>query len=300
MKAFLLKLIVFGLLCIGVDRGVGAILKYLNDHAKGGYTQRENFISGRVDTDILIFGSSRAAHHYVPAILWDSLQMSSFNCGSDGHGVIYAYGKLKTVLSRVSPKVVILDFISYLDLEKGDPVKDLAPLRPYYDYPGLDSLFRDIDATERWKMLSRCYPYNSQVLQLINDYRSNPVLSQDHGYLPLYGEMNYEPPKKPHVETPGIDPVKRKYLEAFIKEVKAHSKLIVFVSPTYGEADPGLYAVMKALCEAYQVPVFNHLNDSSITRHRNWFVDPVHLNDEGAGIYTKSIIGEIKRALAQE
>lgn len=68
----------------------------------------DNFISDEVDANILIFGSSRAAHHYVPSILSDSLDMSCYNCGMDGNGIIYGYGKLKTITARYYPKIVIL------------------------------------------------------------------------------------------------------------------------------------------------------------------------------------------------
>ena len=87
----------------------------------------DNFISDEVDANILIFGSSRAAHHYVPSILSDSLDMSCYNCGLDGNGIIYGYGKLKTITARYYPKIVILDIQPTFDLFTNDNCKYLAP-----------------------------------------------------------------------------------------------------------------------------------------------------------------------------
>ena len=70
MRNFLIKSAIFLALCGLLDFGLGKIFGYLTVHATGGYTKRDNFIFDEVDANILIFGSSRAAHHYVRPIHW--------------------------------------------------------------------------------------------------------------------------------------------------------------------------------------------------------------------------------------
>ena len=37
--------------------------------------------------DLLVFGSSRANHHYVPEVFEDSLKLTFYNTGKDGSGI---------------------------------------------------------------------------------------------------------------------------------------------------------------------------------------------------------------------
>ena len=93
MKKYLIKIGLFFLLVAIVDVAVGKTFSYLLDHVKGGDNGRNNYICDSLRTDILVFGSSRAIHHYNPLILTDSLGLSCYNCGQDGNGSILNYAR---------------------------------------------------------------------------------------------------------------------------------------------------------------------------------------------------------------
>ena len=73
MKKFLVKTALFIILVLVIDAALGAGFRYLVPHAKGGDTGRIEYICHRTSEDLLIFGSSRAVHHYDPFLLEDSL-----------------------------------------------------------------------------------------------------------------------------------------------------------------------------------------------------------------------------------
>ncbi len=292
MRNFLIKSAIFLTLCGLLDFGLGKIFGYLTVHATGGYTKRDNFISDEVDANILIFGSSRAAHHYVPSILSDSLDMSCYNCGLDGNGIIYGYGKLKTITARYYPKIVILDIQPTFDLFTNDNCKYLAPLRPYYQYPGVDSLFWDINPSERWKMMSNSYRFNSKFLSILMDNLSDRAISSDNGYMPLYDTMTYEPSKSTAKKNE-TDPVKIRYFEQFICEVKRHSALFVFISPEYG-SNADWPDIVEDICAKYSIPYYNYLSDKRFANNKTYFADSSHLNDNGARAYTEIVAADIK------
>lgn len=68
MKKFLLKLLLFAVLFVTVDKTAGLVATYLFDHAKSGATEKNKYIASRTNEDLLIFGSSRGVHHYDPRI----------------------------------------------------------------------------------------------------------------------------------------------------------------------------------------------------------------------------------------
>ena len=120
MRKFIIRLLAFLLLMFVVDRGVGLGMKYMQEHAKGGYVGHHNKIINHSDEDILIFGSSRAIHHYNPQIIKDSLAMSCYNCGQDGNGIILFYGWWQLMKERHTPKLVIYDINPGFDLLLGE------------------------------------------------------------------------------------------------------------------------------------------------------------------------------------
>ena len=93
MKRFILKGILFITLIIFVDFIIGGIFNYLSLNAKSGGNLKNNYIAYNMKEELLIMGSSRAAHHYKPGIFSDSLNMSCYNCGRDGNGIILMYGR---------------------------------------------------------------------------------------------------------------------------------------------------------------------------------------------------------------
>ena len=101
---------------IGLDRGLG----WLYETAYFSETSRKNdrLIHSVLGTneDILIFGSSRALHHYNPEIIEDSLGMTCYNVGSGGQNIYFHLALLESTLERYTPEIVILELM-YIDFE---------------------------------------------------------------------------------------------------------------------------------------------------------------------------------------
>lgn len=295
MKKFIYKVVAFFLGLVILDAVIGLTARYLVAHAKGGDTGLNNYICHKMEEQCIIFGSSRGMHHYDPQIITDSLGLSCWNCSLDGNGIILMYGRYRMLSARYTPKLLIYDVHTSFDLLDGDDHKYLGELKYYYDEPGIDSIFWIVDKTERYKMLSNCYRYNSQWLQLISD-NIHPLQSSNNGYKPMDKKMLYKPKKKEKKKTVyKYDPLKLQYLEKLVTDCKANgTKLVFAISPQYNAHDDKVYAPLKEICAKYDVPLLNHYCDDAFVNNVDYFYDSVHMNRTGASLYTKKIAEELK------
>lgn len=300
MKKFITKIIILLVILCFVDGLIGHLFKYMQYHSKGGDTGRMVYIADSMNEDILIFGSSRAIHHYVPKVIEDSLQLDCYNCGRDGNGIIFSYGMYRLFRDRYSPKIIIYDIVDSFDLiDEGNNEKYLDWLRYFYDKPGIDSIFVDIDKSEKYKMMPQMRRYNRKFIQIASDY-IRPQQSDIKGYRPLEGIMKYEPIENntSSKKSIRIDENKLKYFKMLIKDCKErNTKLIFMVSPKYKGDENNTYKAIMQLAKAENIPFFYHYNDSEISPNKKYFEDSFHMNKYGAEIYTKKIIHEIRNCL---
>ena len=294
-KYFLRKLLLFAFIFACLDLLSGFIFRYLAKNAKGGDTARNEYIANKMDAPILIFGSSRAVHHYVPQYFRNHFGLDCYNCGQDGMGIILFYARYKMITERYIPKIIIYDVLSGFDLEKGDNYSYLGWLKPYYEKQGVDSIFWNIAPNERYKMYSQMYRYNGKILQMLAD---NILIMREEtdGYRPAYGTMDYEPSRLSDSVSVQLDSVKLYYWEKFIQECNEKgTKLFFTLSPFYGgsNAVDTTYSAIYDLSKKYNIPVINYFNDTDIVNQKDYFMDSFHMNYQGAEVFSKKISEEL-------
>ena len=298
MKRFLLKVLLFFACVVVMDFAFGLCFSWLRSHAKGGSTANCEYIANRATNDIIILGSSRATHHYIPQIIEDSLGMSCYNCGEEGNGVVLAYGRLKMLTSRYKPKLVLYELTPGYDYGTKEPNdKYLGYLRAYYDKKGIREIFSDFDDDLfSLKMLSKMYQNTSRFLPDILDN----VFDRDNhkGFEPLMGQMK-EPITQPagqDGETMIIDSLKLSYVEKVIDLCQKERIPVYFmISPRYGkkENDMSIYEPALSLSEQHNVPIYNFVSCPSISEHIEYFQDEGHMNSKGAEAYTTLLVNNV-------
>lgn len=295
MKKFLIKLLLFISICIVADICVGSILENLRTNAISGANKKNTHVWETTNEDILIFGSSRAFDHYIPRIFEDSLNMSCYNCGEDESGIALFYSRWKSIKQRYIPKYIIYD-VYVQDILTSGKSNYVTKMKPYYGKNDMvDSLLKKEDTNVNYKMLSKCYRYNSQLYDLLLDrFRSYDIL--DKGFYTMNNgtlkEGKYAPVKYDSIS---FDENRKRMFEEFIKEVKGQSKMIISISPIYKGTDEHLFSQILGLAKKYDVPVLNHVNDTAFTEHREYFANPTHMNTKGAEAYTNVIVKEFRK-----
>ena len=302
MKRHLISILGFTLVLVLIDVLTGAVFSRLTRLARGGETARNEYICNGTHEDILVLGSSRAIHHYNPAIISDMTGLTCYNCGQDGNGAILNYGRYHLIAQRYRPQVVICDVMPEYDLLQGeDNRKFLGWLRPYYDREGIAAIFERIDRTEKVKMMSQMYRYNSRFIQIVSDCLHPVPDDGNNGYKPIDGSldrMKVDSAGEAIVYRQATDSVKLYYLGKLMDEAAA-SRLIMVVSPCWNGMDTTVLQPLKLLCHQRGIPLLDFSNDPKYVHADGFFIDAVHLNAVGADEFSRDIAVKLKPLVQQ-
>jgi len=260
---------------------------------------RMNYMLNKCSEDILIFGSSRAYHHYSPDIFHNVTKLSCYNCGQDGSGILLMSPIFNRIVSIHKPKCVIYDIAPQFDLFKeNDNVRYLQWLKPYYD-SSMEKLFNQIKEGETYKMHSKLYRYNSCFVRIIFDYLKLLPNNSFNGYVPQDGHIERGMIKRERKEY-SYDSLKLSYMENFISYCVSNNIALFFTySPLFDGADACEYLPLSSLCKQYRIPIIDMSNDTTFLGSKNFFKDGAHLNKEGSESYSWKIADTINVFLSR-
>lgn len=298
-ECFFFKFIVLFIFVFVSDFLLGNLLSYYYFKQKRGADYLTTYSIDSTKADLLIFGSSRASHHYQPSIFENHLNLTCFNVGRDGSFIFYHYAVLKAILKRYSPKIIILDFNDGEFSKNESDYDRISVLLPYYkSHPEMRSMIELKSPYEKLKLLSKIYPYNSSLLIIAggNAIFSKKKREDINGYIPLTrvwddSIKNQNPPVKYEIDT-----TKVKIYESFITDcLSSNVKLYVSCSPHFIKYTHKDYSILLAqeIAKKYNVKFLYHLQDSVFINNSKLFADPLHLNDKGAQLFSTNVADSI-------
>jgi hypothetical protein len=302
MKKFVINVLVFFTIIVLIDCGISVLGGYLQSHAKGGSTKKLDDLVMKDTHDILILGSSRAVVHYDTPLMSDLLDVDAYNAGYAGNGVVLSVGLLEMILERYQPKLVVFEVEPAFDIyeyaEDNNHVRYLKYLKPYYNKPGVSDIFKDVSMEEWYKVHSGLIRYNTEIIPRIVDNVIDRGLDPC-GFTPVKGAMTEEPNTKKS-EQLAQDPFKLQYLQKLVSLCKTKNVPLVFISsPKYEATDSEIIQPAKDIAMKNGVPYWDYYSDSRFVTHKEWFKDPMHLNEEGARVYSQLIAGVLSNMMKQ-
>jgi len=294
---FIINGFVFLILVWILDAGFGKIFEYYYFKQKSGDDFQTTYVLDSLKTDILILGSSRASHHYIPDMIEKYSGLRCFNAGRDGHYLMYNYVIFKSYIQRYQPKIILFD-ISMEEFGKEEDVfHGYNSLYPYYTTNMV--IQKEVDASRLFMpilMQLQLYKYNSLLFSLLKGLNNNNE-SQLKGFKPLYGsslDSNAKAPAKDEDYS-----ITQDYLLAIAdmasEAEKRGIKLMFIKSPRFVS-----YSNKKATAEIARYIENNRavfIDLASIPffiKNPLLFKDGAHLNKEGAEIFTKILIDKLK------
>ncbi len=295
---FFLRLVLILFLVLIIDRGVGMILSHYYFHQHRGEESKITFIIDSTVADVVIFGSSRADHHYVPEIFENRLHYSCFNAGADGNYLLYSYALFNTIVKRYSPKLIIFDIRPY---ELGNIASEydrLSILLPYYQkYPEIRHVIELRGPFEKFKHISYIYSYNSLIFQILkgnlgSGKSEGPELK---GYTPLNKTMVPEKIGTWDICDIPVDNNKVNLVKDIISTCKKKNIELIFVhSPIWITMQKSnCHNILADICSENGIRYIDMSNDSTFINRPDYFEDISHLNDKGARIFSNMLSDKI-------
>ncbi|PRY50823.1 uncharacterized protein DUF1574 [Arcticibacter pallidicorallinus] len=296
MKAFY-KLCLNGILLLALllatDRTLGKLIEHYFFNEKQGDSAITTHALLHAKEDILIFGSSRASHHYIPELIRRKTGLSCYNLGRDGMKMKYYETLLKAVLSYHTPKIVILDLnINDFEVENNEEERLTTVFMPYINKNKEvhDLIYKESKKDYSLANISTLYRVNSLPVSILQHHLG---MGQKHfnGYEPLVGKM-HNIAKARHVENNHYKESEEKLaaFENFVEETQRRNiKLYVMVSPDMKTYKHNSIQTANQTLNKYKLRAYDYSELFKPDAY-DMFYDGAHLNDAGAKAFTSAII----------
>ncbi|WP_256010018.1 DUF1574 domain-containing protein [Desertivirga xinjiangensis] len=290
--------LLFLLILFSADRAIGYYLEKIYFKLQNGEFYQTIHALTKAKEDILIFGSSRAMHHYKSHIIEEHFQVPTYNLGRSGKNILYSYAVFSQLLSTYKPKVVILDVQpSEFSWKAGREGEDamIDALLPFKDFPEINKNISKIRKSEiLLSNLFKTYPYNTDVAEILGYHYGFINDESNNGYIALKGNKISKKVKRiEKSEQVSNDPELIRVFRGFISLAKANKvELYVVISPTTRRLNAGSIHLIKKITQEAKIPLFNYselpeFNDYTL------FYDGTHLNDQGATEFTNEIVNKL-------
>ena len=309
MNKFLKKTVFFLapilLLSFIIDVILSNKLKESNDLVKGEYSVWNDIFEGKINSDILIIGSSRAWVHFNPTMITNETGISSYNIGIDGHPFLLQdlrYDVLRKYNKK--PKLIIISlesnsffkrddlynssqFLPYLRTKKKDFKKPLLKYNKFniYDFEiplvrfyGNYYIFKELLLGSK-KPTKRVKGFQSNNKKWNNDFSkakekfTSIKVKVDENTVNLFNEF-------------------------ITKNKKENIEVILVYSPEYIEGQEfvsnrdSIINLYKQISTNHKIPFIDFSKDS-ISYKKKYYYNATHLNTEGSDLFTKKLIQKL-------
>lgn len=300
------KLFIFISLLFVTDILVGKVFTYLLTKQIDGRFYKIKYSLDHSFEDIIIIGSSRGETNYNPNVFSKVLSMNCWNASRGGQSIPYFITVGKEILSRYSPKIIILN-LETSALEGQIDNERVGILRPFTNlHKHIHAYLSQINRFEKYKLKSNIYINNS-----VSFYFFRPFFLKNKDGSP--GESGWKPQRGKLA--PSIIPENRGYRNANSKQALnpdkvlmfnglvelAHekkSKIIVVFSPEFPiVSETATMEYIKLFSKVKNYYTFDFSRNTTFTGKLNYFFDEQHMNDDGANVFSYMIANEIQKYL---
>lgn len=276
------------------------------------YEVMNDIYDGKAETELSIYGSSRAWVHIDPRILEDSTGMKTYNFGNDGHNFPMQYLRHKEILKNLPHPKLILLVIDFYSLYKEDSLYNSKQYLPYMlwnkDIEHYTSAYVAFDPIDYKMPLIRYFGKEAVLWNCINVLigRDGRNKLRYKGYCGtertwIYHESEVKEQAQSRIWQ--TDSNILKMLNQFLDECKQSNTDVIFVyAPEYAAVKKFVPNYQHMLDTIQSIAYAHHLefldySNAAINHNEKYFYNATHLNKTGAEIFSKSLASDVKRYL---
>jgi len=313
MKKFLKRLLLFILplliLSYPLDLFISKQLKKTKNDFSGEFLVWNDIYAGKINADIIIYGSSRAYNHINPFIFEKELGCKTYNLGLEGHNFwLHYYRHTQYMAHNYAPKYIIFS----LDLWSFDKRSDLYNFGQFLPYLLFNNHIRYYTASYKgfsffdyYIPLIR-YVGNIRVINYAfeNYLKKNNINGfRDKGYASSDSEWNddFENAKtKIRYYEAMPDSLSMLLFDNFVAQCKDKNiELILVYTPEYIGGQKFTINRTEMMDMFYQLSykhnlIFLDYSNDSLSYNRDYFYNVSHLNRTGSMLFTDKLIKDLQ------
>lgn len=297
---FFKRLLIFVSLIVAADLCYGILIKQMKLHDYVGDVQQMNYKLYKAKADIVIFGSSRAAHHYNPIIIDSVVGLKSLNYGDDLLD-IYIHSILNMeILKRYNPKMVLLD-IRPDELLREPNHRFFKIFNPFVceDDSLLSFIQKENGFISTLKYKSRFYCNNPNIVPTIVGYVEKKRMDEKT-YTGFTAWATVDPTLSyKNLEAGKYNIKQEQYLLKFADDLRErHIPLLVIISPLFAKVADSVLQPIETFCIKRNIKFISFISDTNYIHHKELFCDRAHLTMQGASKFSRQVADSVRAFLA--
>jgi hypothetical protein len=305
IKHFLLFVAPIVILAYFVDVFISNNLKKCNGVAIGEYTTWNDLNEGKINSDIVIYGSSRAWKHLSPKIITQKTNISAYNLGIEGHNFWLQNLRHQLLLKKNKKPKLIIFSVDIFTLQKN---KDLYNSEQFLPYMLWNNQIEE--TTISYNGFNR-FDYNIPLIRYYGKYKevvtavsvflkpTNNKIKRVNGYQGQNKKWSDDFSKaklKMNKYKISLDEKTVVLFEKFLKDMNEEGVKVVFVyTPEFIEGQKfiqgrkELISLYSKFSKQYNIPFYDFSKDA-ICYRKDFFYNSNHLNKEGAELFTRKFV----------
>lgn len=311
MKTFCLKAILFSFItCISLILLDVVITKGLRLEKQSNLGVWNSIYESKINSDIIINGSSRAVYHIDPLIVTKLLNKSSYNLGMDGQMFEIQYCRFKIFLEHNPPPKIVIQSVDCHTLCKTKGIYDYQQFLPFLQDSIMKNTLIELEGLSKndfeipMARYAGEFKLMSHALKLLigqgdnssdryNGFEAqNKIWNSD-----LAAAKRLYPKKLEYI----LDKRVVKLFEKYIQYCKSNNiELILVYTPEYLEGQKfiknrrDIITLYEKIAAKYQIPFLNY-SASKVSQNRNLFYNALHLNKYGAQLFSTELAMDLKK-----